>query len=49
MATIRSTDAQLYYEVVGDGPSVVLLHPFPLNHHFWAAIAAQLNLAVATG
>jgi len=43
MATIRSTDAQLYYEVVGAGPSVVLLHPFPLNHHFWAAIAAQLS------
>src|SRR5271165_53138 len=43
MPTIRSTDAQLFYEVVGDGPSVVLLHPFPLNHNFWAAIAAQLS------
>ena len=43
MTTIRSSDAQLYYEVIGDGPSVVLLHPFPLNHNFWAAIAAQLS------
>ena len=43
MATIRSSDAQLYYEVVGDGPSVVLLHPFPLNHNFWTAIVAQLS------
>src|SRR5271165_1284260 len=43
MPTIRSTDAQLFYEVVGDGPSVVLLHPFPLNHNFWAAIAPQLS------
>jgi pimeloyl-ACP methyl ester carboxylesterase len=43
MATIRSSDAQLCYEVVGDGPSVVLLHPFPLNHNFWAAIATQLS------
>ena len=43
MPTIRSSGAQLYYEVLGDGPSVVLLHPFPLNHNFWAAIAAQLS------
>ena len=43
MPTIRSGDAQLYYEVAGDGPSVVLLHPFPLNHTFWAPIASQLS------
>ena len=43
MATIRSSDAQLYYEVVGDGPSVVLLHPFPLNHNFWTAVVAQFS------
>ncbi len=43
MHTIRTSDAQLFYEVSGDGPSVVLLHPFPLNHNFWAAVAAQLS------
>jgi 3-oxoadipate enol-lactonase len=43
MPTIRSSDAQLYYEVLGDGPTVVLLHPFPLNHTFWTAVAAQLS------
>jgi len=43
MATIRSSDAELYYEVLGDGPTVVLLHPFPLNHNFWTAIAAPLS------
>src|SRR5271167_1247229 len=43
MPTVRSSDAQLFYEVTGDGPSVVLLHPFPLNHNFWDAIAAQLS------
>jgi 3-oxoadipate enol-lactonase len=43
MATIRSQDAQLYYEVVGDGPTVVLLHPFPLNHNFWVALVPQLS------
>lgn len=43
MANICSTDAQLYYEVAGEGPSVVLLHPFPLNHNFWTPIVAQLS------
>src|SRR5271167_4563381 len=43
MPTVRSSDAQLFYEVTGDGPSVVLLHPFPLNHNFWTAIVAQLS------
>jgi 3-oxoadipate enol-lactonase len=43
MPTFRSGDAQLSYEVVGNGPDVVLLHPFPLNRHFWDPVAAQLN------
>ncbi len=43
MPTLRSSDAQLFYEVIGDGPPVVLLHPFPLNHHFWAAVAERLS------
>ena len=42
MATFRSSDAQLFQEVRGDGPAVVLLHPFPLNHKFWAAVAERL-------
>jgi 3-oxoadipate enol-lactonase len=43
MPTLRSGDAQLFYEVAGNGPDVVLLHPFPLNHNFWTAIAEQLS------
>jgi 3-oxoadipate enol-lactonase len=43
MATFRSGDAQLFYEVTGSGPDVVLLHPFPLNHHFWDGIVPQLD------
>ena len=43
MATLRSGDAQLFYETTGSGPDVVLLHPFPLNHHFWDAIVPQLS------
>ena len=42
MATIRSGDAQLFYESIGSGPAVVLLHPFPLNHHFWDDIVPHL-------
>ena len=43
MATLRSGDAQLFYETFGSGPDVVLLHPFPLNHHFWGAVVPQLS------
>ena len=42
MATIHSGDAQLFYETIGSGPAVVLLHPFPLNHHFWDAVVPHL-------
>lgn len=43
MPTLRSDDAVLYYDVSGSGPDVVLLHPFPLNHHFWDAIVPSLS------
>jgi pimeloyl-ACP methyl ester carboxylesterase len=43
MPTLRSCDAQLFYEVAGNGPDVVLLHPFPLNHTFWRPVAEQLS------
>ncbi len=43
MPTFRSSDAQLFYEVTGSGPDVVLLHPFPLNHNFWKSVANQLS------
>ena len=43
MPTFRSGDAQIFYEVEGSGPPVVLLHPFPLNHEFWNGVAPQLS------
>jgi pimeloyl-ACP methyl ester carboxylesterase len=43
MAIFRSGDAQLFDEITGSGPDVVLLHPFPLNRHFWDAIVPQLS------
>jgi 3-oxoadipate enol-lactonase len=33
--TLKSDDAEIFYSVRGSGPAVVLLHPFPANHHFW--------------
>lgn len=43
MPSFRSSDAQLFYEATGDGPPVVLLHPFPLNHNFWTHVAERLS------
>lgn len=43
MPTLRSGDAQLSYEVTGDGPPLILLHPFPLNRHFWDAVVPHLS------
>lgn len=40
---LRSGDAEIVYWVVGNGPSVVLLHPFPANHEFWLPIADELS------
>ena len=42
MITIKSDDAQISYEILGDGPPVVLLHPFPANHELWLPAALQL-------
>ena len=42
MITIKSDDAQISYEILGDGPPVVLLHPFPANHELWLPAAQQL-------
>src|SRR5438034_11839102 len=42
MITIQSGDAKISYEIVGDGPPVVLLHPFPANHELWLPPAQAL-------
>jgi 3-oxoadipate enol-lactonase len=43
MEKIRSDDAEICYEVTGNGPPVVLLHPFPANHELWLPIAQMLT------
>ncbi len=42
MPRIKSDDAEISYQVLGDGPPIVLLHPFPANHEFWLPAAQSL-------
>src|SRR5271154_5617703 len=42
MPRITSGDAEIFYEVLGSGPAVVLLHPFPANHDLWKPAAQAL-------
>jgi 3-oxoadipate enol-lactonase len=39
---VKSGDAEIVYRVLGEGPPVVLLHPFPVNHEFWLPVAQVL-------
>jgi pimeloyl-ACP methyl ester carboxylesterase len=39
---IKSGDAEIAYWTIGDGPPVVLLHPFPAHHEFWLPVAEKL-------
>src|SRR4030088_244913 len=43
MQRIKSGDAEIVYQILGDGPSVVLLHPFPANHEFWLPVTQSLS------
>jgi len=43
MQRLRSDDAEIVYEIVGSGPPVVLLHPFPVHHEFWNPIVPVLS------
>jgi pimeloyl-ACP methyl ester carboxylesterase len=39
---IKSDDAEIVYLALGEGPPVILLHPFPANHEFWLPVANAL-------
>jgi pimeloyl-ACP methyl ester carboxylesterase len=43
MNRIRSGDAEIAYTVLGDGPPLVLLHPFPAHHELWIPAAQALT------
>ncbi|HTV55232.1 MAG TPA: alpha/beta hydrolase, partial [Terriglobia bacterium] len=40
---IRSGDAEIVYRLMGEGPPIILLHPFPANHEFWLPVAEALS------
>src|SRR2546426_11399335 len=42
MIQITSGDAEIAYEILGNGPPVVLLHPFPAHHELWLPGAQTL-------
>ena len=39
----HSDGNKLFYTTLGNGPSVVLLHPTPVNHRFWLPLAGMLE------
>jgi 3-oxoadipate enol-lactonase len=43
MESVISGDAEIFYDVAGSGPPVVLLHPFPVNHEFWLPVSRLLS------
>ncbi len=43
MRRVASDDAEIFYDVAGDGPPVILLHPFPAHHDFWLPITPFLS------
>jgi 3-oxoadipate enol-lactonase len=43
MPQITSGDAEIFYQILGDGAPVVLLHPFPVHHEFWLPVAQALQ------
>src|SRR5438309_5674400 len=40
---LRSDDIDLHYDVLGDGPDVILLHPFPSSRRFWIPLAERVS------
>jgi pimeloyl-ACP methyl ester carboxylesterase len=43
MEKIVSDDAEIFYDVAGSGPPVILLHPFPANHELWFPVSQFLS------
>jgi pimeloyl-ACP methyl ester carboxylesterase len=40
---LHRDDADLFYEIRGEGPDVVLLHPYPSDHSYWLSMAQHLE------
>jgi pimeloyl-ACP methyl ester carboxylesterase len=40
---LHSDDVDLFYDVRGEGPDVVMLHPYPSDHSYWLPVAQHLE------
>lgn len=40
---LRSDGVDIFYELRGEGPDVVLLHPYPSDHGYWLPMAQHLE------
>ena len=43
MEKLVSDGAEIFYDVAGSGPPIVLLHPFPAHHEFWLPVSPALS------
>src|SRR5258708_1340234 len=43
MERVASGDAEICFDVVGSGPPVLLLHPFPVCSEFWSPVSKFLS------
>ncbi len=39
---VTSGEVQIFYDILGSGPDLVLLHAFPVNHEMWLPAAQRL-------
>jgi 3-oxoadipate enol-lactonase len=40
---LKSNDVDLFYEIRGEGPDVVMLHPYPSDHSYWLPLVQHLQ------
>jgi 3-oxoadipate enol-lactonase len=40
---VKSGDVEIFYEALGSGPALVLLHAFPASHRMWLPVAEMLT------
>ena len=40
---LQSDDVEFFYEIKGEGPDVVMLHPYPSDHGYWQPLTRHLE------
>jgi pimeloyl-ACP methyl ester carboxylesterase len=39
---LRGGEVEIFYEMLGEGPDVILLHPYPSDHRYWLPLSEHL-------